>query len=155
MRFSNLGISREKLCTSCDRWYAMSTVNFAPDVKAATGFSPRCRECAAEATRMWRKAFPAKAAQQRARNYKRLKQAGPDLTRQEKDELKAEANHSCFDCGKHETELARPLEYDHNLTLSKHGSNGKRNRQILCHGCNLKKGAKSTDFRPAKWKVAA
>jgi HNH endonuclease len=42
----------------------------------------------------------------------------------------------CVQCGS-----TKNLEYDHKLPWSRGGSNTVRNIQLLCHDCNIKKGA--------------
>jgi 5-methylcytosine-specific restriction endonuclease McrA len=48
------------------------------------------------------------------------------------------------------TKIRKELCVDHILPLSKGGSNEISNFQLLCHGCNISKKQKSTDYRPIK-----
>lgn len=55
-------------------------------------------------------------------------------------------DHRCLCCGRQEPEIQ--LTPDHVTPLSRGGSNSIDNIQPLCLDCNLRKNARSTDYRP-------
>jgi 5-methylcytosine-specific restriction endonuclease McrA len=63
--------------------------------------------------------------------------------------LKEYFNCRCLRCGRHETELSRPLQQDHVIPVSKGGNNWIDNIQPLCCDCNGMggKGTKTIDYR--------
>ena len=72
-----------------------------------------------------------------------------EFTAQEWLDLKEKYNNRCLCCGKHESELLKPLETDHIVPVIKGGTNWITNIQPLCKKCNGPSGKwkETKDFR--------
>lgn len=83
-------------------------------------------------------------------HYARYRHVEGSHTTQEWLELKEQYNHRCLCCGAQENNLETPLEQDHIVPISKHGTNWISNIQPLCKDCNgmAGKGTKIIDYRP-------
>ena len=79
----------------------------------------------------------------------KLKRIEGYYTVQEWLDLKCQYNNRCLCCGKHESEIIKPLEQDHIIPLCKNGSNWITNIQPLCQDCNGSGGKwkEINDFR--------
>lgn len=98
---------------------------------------------ATEMQRQWRARHPEAA---RIKNHIRRARKRGSLTKFTHVEwavLCARYDNCCLCCG-----IQSKLTPDHIVPLSRGGSNAIDNIQPLCMGCNLKKGTKSTDYRP-------
>lgn len=73
--------------------------------------------------------------QGQTKNYSR-----PGMTREQKDTVFERDGYQCQACGSMEN-----LTIDHIVPISRGGSSGKRNLQVLCKGCN---GAKGDSLEP-------
>lgn len=90
----------------------------------------------------FRKEHPYKEVVHRQRRRTRLTQAGGSFTEQEWFTLCFACGFKCLRCGE---EL--PLTVDHVVPVSKGGTSYLHNIQPLCLACNLKKKAKTVDYR--------
>ena len=64
-----------------------------------------------------------------------------------KREVRLRAHNKCQMCGVGAEERGVIMHIDHIVPLAKGGKNELDNLQLLCGKCNLKKGAKDTEYR--------
>jgi 5-methylcytosine-specific restriction endonuclease McrA len=134
--------------------------------------SRRCKPCANEVSRQWRRANPdkvdysklvdSKARERARRHYANNLDRSRDLARARAGKRRAVMANAeqgyfptlsqmvwfygpnCMQCGSSDR-----LHIDHVVPVSKGGDNGIWNLQLLCQGCNLRKGNRvDTDHRP-------
>lgn len=88
---------------------------------------------------------PGLSAQKRAQRRKHVEAAGGRFTKLEWQTLKARYGHTCLCCDRVEPDIK--LTPDHVIPVSRGGSNTIDNIQPLCLECNLRKSAKTIDYR--------
>lgn len=70
------------------------------------------------------------------------------LSEEDWEKLKEKYRFACLRCGKTEPEIL--LTVDHVIPVSKGGLDNIDNIQPLCYSCNVAKGIKQIDYRPAR-----
>lgn len=95
--------------------------------------------------RRWAEANPERAHELRLvadRNRRALRRGCPDThTKDDVAEIMRRQKYRCAECGA-SVRKTTERHVDHIMPLSRGGSNGKQNLQVLCPPCNLKKAAK-------------
>jgi len=101
-------------------------------------------------SRAWQKAHPDKfrVISKTAFHARRARErnAPGRFSYQEWESLKARYGHTCLCCGRREPESK--LTPDHVIPLARGGGNGIDNIQPLCLRCNIRKQARTIDYRP-------
>jgi hypothetical protein len=98
--------------------------------------------------REWEKNHPDKVSQYAKRRKELENKAEGKITDQEIYELFEKYGFRCLACGRHESELSRPLQCDHIVPIVLGGWHSLDNRQPLCKSCNSRKRTKIIDYRP-------
>ena len=151
-------ISKEKRCSKCSKVYPATLEYFNKDKKGRNGLRSRCKICTRLLAKQrvkngyktpgrektlheYNNSAKGKAAQQRYRQTKK----GKALSRRAKlkycygminedyNKLFQQQRGYCAMCGKHQLELKRRLDIDHD-----HKTGGIRG--LLCGGCNMRLG---------------
>jgi len=113
-----------------------------PETKArkrAYGATDHMREYFRE----WRRKNRAKIYGYERRYIDRRKANGGRFTAKDWVTLQEVFGGKCLSCG-----ATCDLVADHVIPVSKGGTNGMENRQLLCRSCNSRKSDGTTDFRP-------
>lgn len=105
------------------------------EIKNTSRVSGRCKECVALASKEFKEKNPFRNSEA---NHKSHLKKTYGLTIEQYNELKEKQNHSCFVCGRHESELERRLAVDHNHKT-------REIRGLLCNYCNHRIVGKHTD----------
>ena len=120
-----------KRCPKCE--VEKSTSDFHKSKKYKDGLDYQCSKCKRAEARVWYYNNREKESQRHRREYmnggstkRRLLLYGPH----DFDKMYAEQKGCCAICGKHQTELKKRLNVDHD-----HASN--KVRSLLCHNCNV------------------
>lgn len=108
--------------------------------RAKLKLTPEGREQLREISNKWDRDNPAKlkfySARVRAPNLQN------ELTNREYYQIVAGAGNKCQACGS-----PKHLCLDHIVPVEHGGRHHKSNLQILCRGCNMRKGRQATDYR--------
>jgi 5-methylcytosine-specific restriction endonuclease McrA len=136
----------DKICSHCGVPKPRSEFYRQPDCR--DGYYPYCKECKkAQVTsyklssKDWRRYLSgATIANWRAKRFG----IPGRLRAKDIQKLFTLYGQNCLKCGK-----AGKLTVDHIVPLSLGGANHLRNLQILCPGCNSRKGRRIADYRPS------
>ncbi len=134
----------QRLCSNCKRWLPLCGDFFPNAPKETCKFGHKCHVCRRKTSSSWRKTNPRKAYAQSKRRRDRERRIPGTFTKEDEAILHAEAGNACQCCHRNDV----PLQLDHVVpTTHKDCTHDRRNRQLLCHDCNCRKGQGTTDYR--------
>jgi 5-methylcytosine-specific restriction endonuclease McrA len=149
---------RRSPCKSCVRAY--TSANKARRNAASLAWAERNREITRRRALDWARANPLRRLETERRSRAENREAFRVKVRNRRAALKAAGTHDaedvlalydlqggrCNGCGRR---LPASYHVDHVLPVSRGGSNGPENLQLLCPYCNMSKGAKTM----AEWRA--
>lgn len=118
----------KKLCSGCKKKKVLS--EFWKDKNITSGYCSQCKECSKRKQKIWMNKNKDKDSQIQRRRQKSYKRQGIKITLEEYDEKFGIQNGRCAICGRHQSEIKRRLDVDHNHKTG-------QVRGLLCRMCNL------------------